>query len=336
IPSRKQPKTTTKKAPPCPHSMSMLRSTRLLSAEKKQCPICYEQYFTKLPDGNEVIPVRMACQHTFCRSCIETHRSQDIKCPFPWCSAEFPIQPDSCELCAYWVRSNCDDLVLTVRAHEMTKSIENALDEFCEGQKHFRLAKTHKRKLLTHVRRTLTRFEWQYHSGADLAEVLDPFLLAINPTDILNFYGKKLRAPAPDPSVFPPRNDPDDYPQGDEPWIAGFFRQWALEYEKENGEDKYGWGVWSSKRKEEEEMWSWDWPFKRIVAHRVDANGELVYLAKWVGNGKRWPDQWINRSDFGDGTTALYDQAHGLSHASAKPKARKAPTKSKARKRQKR
>jgi hypothetical protein len=211
----------------------------------------------------------------------------------------------------------------------MTKSIENALDDLGQDQKHYRLAKAHKRKLLTHVRRTLTRYQWQYHSGADLAEVLDPFLLAVNPAATAAFMGKKLRAPAPDPSIFPPRHDPDDYPQGDEPWIAGFFRQWALDYENENGEEKYGWGVWTHRSKEED---SWDWPFKRIIAHRIDSNGEVFYLAKWTGT--RWPDQWVPKSNFVEDATRVYDQTHGL--ASASRKKRKAPAKSKTRKRQKR
>jgi hypothetical protein len=33
-------------ASPCPHSMTVVRASRQLAAEKKQCPICLEDYFS--------------------------------------------------------------------------------------------------------------------------------------------------------------------------------------------------------------------------------------------------------------------------------------------------
>ena len=37
--------------------------------------------------------------------------------------------------------------------------------------------------------------------------------------------------------------DPDDYPLGEESWMAAFFRQWALDHEEEHGAMEEGWGV---------------------------------------------------------------------------------------------
>jgi hypothetical protein len=106
------PKRRTTRQRVCPHTMSMLRSTRLLAED--QCPICREDFF-HTPTGHEqVIPVKMGCGHIFCRSCIETHRSSEIKCPMPWCQENICLQPDWCELCAYWVRQRADSLILTV------------------------------------------------------------------------------------------------------------------------------------------------------------------------------------------------------------------------------
>lgn len=199
--------------------MTIIRSTRTLSVEKRQCPICFEQYFDRLSNGDEVVPIRMACQHTFCRSCIEIHWTKEIKCPLPWCQKPFSVQPDSCEPCASWVRSHCTSLVVLVRANEMSQTIDTALNELADENDHFRLAETYRRKLLSHVRTALSQFEWQYHSGAALAELLDPFLLAVNPAAKVKQMGTRLRAPAPNPSMFPPRPDPNDYPNGDEPWV---------------------------------------------------------------------------------------------------------------------
>jgi hypothetical protein len=142
----------------------------------------------------------------------------------------------------------------------MTASIDDALRQLALEHKFFQLSKDTKRKLIAHVHRTLTRFEWQYHSGSDLAELLDPFLCDVNPENVQKVFGRKLGIPAPDASLFPSReNDPHDYPPGKEPWIAAFFRQWATDYEHDNGEAKDGWGVWSRKVAQDP-IWSWEWP----------------------------------------------------------------------------
>jgi hypothetical protein len=99
-------------------------------------------------------------------------------------------------------------------------------------------------KLLAYVRRTIQRFEWRYYAGVDIAELLDPFIQVVDPEYARAHFGPTLCAPAPNPSFFPPRaNDLDDYSLGQEPWLSAFFRDWALEYEKENGEVQEGWGV---------------------------------------------------------------------------------------------
>lgn len=291
--------------------MKAVRSSRQLAAEKKQCPICLEDFF-EAPTGRDcVAPVQMGCQHIFCRECIEAHLSSQIKCPLPWCEARLPLQPDDCYLCAYWERNKADSLVVTVRAKEMTTSIKDALTQLTAEDELFNLSKKEKSRLMMHVRETLTRYERQFHSGIGLAELLDPFLLAVDQTRARAYYGAKLQAPAPNPSMFPRReHDPDDYPRGQEPWVAAFFRQWALEYEQENGEVKEGWGV--AAKSEDGSDWSWEWPYKRILAHKTEVNGKIRYLVKWVGN--RWPDSWVSREELGDAARRVYDEAHGITH----------------------
>ncbi|KAF2258361.1 hypothetical protein CC78DRAFT_537824 [Lojkania enalia] len=298
----------------CPHTMTLLRSTRSMATEQKQCPICFEEYFTTPTGGEQVIPVKMACKHVFCRSCIEGQRSLDIKCPHPWCESPYLIQPDCCDLCALWAKEHDEiNLLVTVRAREMTLSIATALKQLSIEDIFFKLSHSVKAKLFRHVKQTLTRFEWQYHSGIDLAELLDPFLLAVDIRATRAYFGPDLSCPAPSPDCFPPRtHDPDDYPPGEEPWIAAFFRQWALDYESENGETKDGWGVWS-KKEENGPEWSWEWPYKRIIGHRTEPDGTVSYLVKWVG--KRFANEWLKRDQLGhERVWRKYDKAHGVTH----------------------
>ncbi|KAF2823538.1 hypothetical protein CC86DRAFT_69276 [Ophiobolus disseminans] len=312
-----KPSLTTKpkaNAPPCPHSMFAVRSSRQLAAEKKQCPICLEDYFSIPADHERIIPVKMACLHTFCRDCIETHLSSSITCPLPWCEAHLPLQPDDCELCASWQRdhSAVGSLVVTVRAAEMLSSIKDALKRLAFEDDVFDLPKQAKDRIFAHVRTTLKRCEWQFHSGVDLAELLDPFLLAVDVEAARKYYGSRLSAPAPNNSSFSPRDhDPDDYPPGEEPWIAAFFRQWALEYEEQNGEVKEGWGIWAKK----EEQDSWEWPYKRITAHKTNADGQVEYLVKWVG--KRYFPSWVQEGQLDDAARRVYDNEHDVVHKKA-------------------
>ncbi|RYE60327.1 MAG: hypothetical protein EOO82_03335, partial [Oxalobacteraceae bacterium] len=226
--------------------MTIVRSSRQPAPEKKQCPICLEQYCSTPEDRQKVTAVKMGCLHMFCRECIETHLSSSIACPLPWCKADLPLRPDACKLCAAWQRDHAvaGSLVVTVRAVEMLGSIKDALKRLAQEDDFHKLPDAIMKRILAHVRATLKRYEWQFHTGIDLAELLDPFLPAIDVEATREYYGPKLSAPTPRPAHFPSReHDPDDYPPGQEPWIAAFFRQWALEYEKENGELKEGWDV---------------------------------------------------------------------------------------------
>ncbi|KAH7078475.1 hypothetical protein FB567DRAFT_136730 [Paraphoma chrysanthemicola] len=296
-------------AAPCPHSMTVVRSSRQLAAEKKQCPICLEDYFSSPDDCQRATPVKMGCEHMFCRECIETHLSSSIACPLPWCEARLPLQPDTCELCAAWKRDHAatGSLVVTVRAAEMLASIKDALKQLALEDEFYELPNATMKQILTHVRTTLKRYEWQFHAGIDLAELLDPFLLAIDVDAARKHYGPKLSAPAPNSTYFPPReHDPDDYPPGEEPWIAAFFRQWALDYEKENGEVKEGWGDWAKNPEQD----TWEWPYKRIVAHKTSADGRLEYLVKWVG--QRYFPSWVQADQIHAAARLVYDKDHGL------------------------
>lgn len=199
---------------------------------------------------------------------------------------------------------------MTVRAREMLGSIKDALRQLAQDDDAYTLPKQAEKRLLAHVRTTLKRYEWQFHTGIDLAELLDPFLLAINIADARKHYGSELSAPKLEHTQFPPReHDPDDYPPDEEPWIAAFFRQWALEYEKENGEMKEGWGVWSMKADDEA---SWEWPYKRIQAHKTGSDGHIEYLVKWVG--QRHLASWVKREQLVAEARDIYDKAHGVSH----------------------
>jgi hypothetical protein len=295
----------------CPHSMTIVRSTRRTAVDKQQCPICFEPYLST-PDGRaKVTPVKMGCSHIFCRDCIETFLSSNTGCPLPWCEAQIPLQPDVCELCEVWQKSHSppDALVVEVRASEMMGSIKEALQQLAHEHAVYKLSKKTKSLLFDHIRTTLKRYEWQFHSGLDLAELLDPFLLAINPAAARKHYGTKLSAPTPTPSCFPPRDhDPEDYRPGEEPWLAAFFRQWALDYEKQNGEVKQGWGNWSKKEDQE----SWEWPYKRIVAHKTAADGQVEYLVKWVG--RRYFPSWVRMEHLTPEAREVYDKAHDVTH----------------------
>jgi hypothetical protein len=194
----------------------------------------------------------------------------------------------------------------------MANSIKDGLNQLAAESNFFRIPKIRKQRLMSHVRSVLTRYEWQYHSGIDLAELLDPFLLAVDQTKARAYYGARLGATVPDPTVFPPRvHDPDDYPAGQEPWIAAFFRQWSLEYEKENGEVKQGWGVWT--KKSQCDSTAWEWPYKRILAHKTETDGKVRYLVKWVG--QRFPASWISREQLTEDAHMIYDKTHGVVYA---------------------
>ncbi|PSN70243.1 hypothetical protein BS50DRAFT_619135 [Corynespora cassiicola Philippines] len=292
----------------CPHTMTIVRSARLLSS--KECPVCLERFFDTPPGRQRVTPVKIGCNHLFCRECIETHLSSAIDCPLPWCKKQLPKLPGSCDLCAHWNKTHSGSPVLTVRANEMTASIKDALNQFAMDDKFFDIPMKVKIRFLSHIKRTLKRFEWQFHSGVDLAELLDPFLLVIDIDEARAYYGARLSAPAPDPSLFPVRtHDPDDYPAGKEPWIAGFLRQWALGYEKVNGEKKDGWGVWTKKDGPQVEDWAWEWAYKKILGHRV-RKGKLVYLAQWVG--ERFSNSWVDGEQLAPEGRMNYDRANNL------------------------
>jgi hypothetical protein len=206
IPSVAPPPKRRARAVPCPHSMTVVRSTRQLAAEKEHCPICLEDYFSTPRGRDKVAPVKMGCSHVLCRDCIETHLSSSATCPVPWCAAVLPLQPDACELCAAWKREHAasGSLVVTVRAKEMLGSIKDGLRRLAQEDDFFYIPKQAQQRLLAHVRNTLKRYEWQYHGGIDLAELLDPFLLAIDIATTRTFYGPTLSSPAPIPSQFPP------------------------------------------------------------------------------------------------------------------------------------
>ncbi|KAI4651206.1 uncharacterized protein J4E78_007897 [Alternaria triticimaculans] len=213
-----------------------------------------------------------------------------------------------------WARENvgAGSLVVTVRAREMLGSIKDALRQLAQDDDAYTLPKQAEKRLFAHVRTTLKRYEWQFHTGIDLAELLDPFLLAINIEDARHHYGPELSSPKLEHTQFPPReHDPDDYSPDEEPWIAAFFRQWALDYEKENGEIKDGWGVWSMKADDEA---SWEWPYKRIQAHKTGSDGRIEYLVKWVG--QRHLASWVKREQLVAEARDIYDRAHGVSHRS--------------------
>ncbi|KAI4629906.1 uncharacterized protein J4E87_003093 [Alternaria ethzedia] len=194
----------------------------------------------------------------------------------------------------------------------MLGSIKDALRQLAQDDDAYTLPKQAEKRLFAHVRTTLKRYEWQFHTGIDLAELLDPFLLAINIADARKHYGSELSAPKLEHTQFPPReHDPDDYPPDEEPWIAAFFRQWALDYEKENGEIKEGWGVWSMKADDEA---SWEWPYKRIQAHKTGSDGRIEYLVKWVG--QRHLASWVKREQLVAEARDIYDKAHGVTHRS--------------------
>ncbi|KAF1913896.1 hypothetical protein BDU57DRAFT_326725 [Ampelomyces quisqualis] len=294
---------------PCPHAMTIVRSTRQLAAEKTQCSICLEEYFSTPVDREKVIPVKMGCGHIFCRECIEMQLSCSTTCPLPWCEANLPLQPDDCKLCASWQQDHtaAASMVVTVRAKEMLGSIKDALDRLALDDDHFRLSKVETSRLFTHVRDSLERFEWQFHTATDLAELLDPFLRVVDVDAAREHYGSKLCAPALHASRFSPREHyPDDYPPHGEPWIAAFFRQWAGEYEQENGEMKEGWGVWAKKTEQD----CWEWPFKRIMAHKTNKDGQVEYLVKWVG--QRYFPSWVQKKQLDPAARKMYDEAHGL------------------------
>jgi hypothetical protein len=245
----------------------------------------------------------------FCRECIETHLSSSITCPLPWCEAELPLHPEACKLCAAWQRDHAaiGSMVVTVRAAEMLGSIKDALKRFAHEDDFYELPDATIKRILFHVRTTLKRYEWQFHSGIDLAELLDPFLLAIDVEAARKHYGPLLSAPAPNSAHFPPReHDPDDYAPGEEPWIAAFFRQWALDYVKENGEVKEGWGDWAKNPVQD----TWEWPYKRIIAHKTNPDGRMEYLVKWVG--QRYFPSWVQAEQIDAAARSIYDKAHGL------------------------
>lgn len=320
--SRKRPTTSASEPPapppkrtrimtPCPHSMTVVQSTRQTGAEKKQCPICFEDYFSTPPNREKITPVQLGCSHIFCRQCVELHFSASIRCPLPWCKIFLPWQLDNCVLCAYWERDQVaqGSLVVTVRANEMLASITDASKQEALDNDMHALSQIDRGRLLNHVRTTLKRYEWQFHSGVDLGELLDPFLCVINVNEASAYYGPKLSPPTWVPSTCPLRtNDPDDYPPGKEPWIAGFFRRWVLEYVKENGEVEESWGVWAKKTEQD----CCESPYKRILTHMVGSAGHVEYLVKWVGQ-RHYPS-WVRREHLDEAGRKVYDDTHGIVH----------------------
>ena len=117
----------------------------------------------------------------------------------------------------------------------MLGSIKDGLRRLAQEDDSFALPAQAQDRLFAHIRSTLKRYEWQHHAGTDLAELLDPFLRAIDLEDTRTFYGPKLSSPTQSSYQFPPReHDADNYETGAEPWVAAFFRKWALDYVKDN------------------------------------------------------------------------------------------------------
>jgi hypothetical protein len=86
-----------------------------------------------------------------------------------------------------------------------------------------------------------------------------------------------------------------------------------LEYEKENGEVKEGWGDWD-KMKKGDQAQDYEWPYKRILGHKMETNGAVSYLLRWVG--KRIHDSWVTESELGDEAFREYAKIHNITHAS--------------------
>ncbi|CAN9308805.1 unnamed protein product [Alternaria alternata] len=142
------------------------------------------------------------------------------------------------------------------------------------------------------------------------SSLLDPFLLAVNVEDTRHRYGPELSAPKLNHThVLSREIDPDDYPLGEESWMAAFFRQWALDHEEEHGAMEEGWGVWSLKAGEDA---SWEWPCKRIQAHKTGSDGQIECLVNWVGQRHLAPR--VKKEQLVAEARDVYDKVHGLVH----------------------
>ena len=75
--------------------------------------------------------------------------------------------------------------------------------------------------------------------------------------------------------------------------------------------DKAG-GVWAQNKDAQEAGWSWEWPYKRIVAHRTGEDDKMEYLVKWVG--RRYHASWVKKDSLIDEAREAYDKANNVAH----------------------
>jgi hypothetical protein len=87
----------------------------------------------------------------------------------------------------------------------------------------------------------------------------------------------------------------------------------VIKYFAGNGDVRVGHGAWERCPDRDPDPDSRDWPYKRTIAHRANAHGEVDgYLVKWVGHW--WAPWWMPKDYLNTTSREAYDREHGIVH----------------------
>jgi hypothetical protein len=150
-----------------------------------------------------------------------------------------------------------------------------------------RMSKKNRAHLFDFCKHSLRQFEGHVFEAEDLAEILDSLLSVVDGEAWLySSFRQQVTQPAPATLAILPVNARNValYPDSEEPWATTVLHVWAHERLEEEGKEMVlDFDGYLTQRQVREGITKFEWPIKRILDHRVNADGGIDYLVQWLG-----------------------------------------------------
>lgn len=181
-----------------------------------------------------------------------------------------------------------------MHADEMFDLLREKLDGLDdEDGKHFHLAKRVKADLVQFFRKTLHKFNGQFHPPAAFARMLDPLHAAESRKAAEKMWGKSVFKEIPhegpkarfswSASVKPLVDETDELEEVEEtedlPWRTQFLREFTTEmmeeYSREN-HNRHQWGFGTNGQEDADGRWTEEWAIEDVVSDTINRDGTVT------------------------------------------------------------
>jgi hypothetical protein len=287
-----------------------------------ECPVCLEAYFSLRADDKKVTPVELHCNHLCCGPCLVEHFQNSPKCIYPFCTATAEITrlQDDCELCVAWSTSHgsqgATKFAVMVEPKWMLTPLKDYFDDLARSYDECRMSKKNRAYLFDFFKNSLRQFEGHVFEAEDLAEILDPLLNVVDREAWLHSsFGRQVTQPTPATLPTLPVNARNAtlYPNAEEPWVTTVLRVWSHDRLEEEGKEMaLDFDGYLTQRQVRQGITEFEWPIKRILDHRVNADGGIDYFVQWLGYTLPRFDSWVSRDEISVEAHEDYDAEHDL------------------------